>query len=118
MLKLIIALLSNVVAIWAAEFFINGFKVTGDLAGFAVVVILFTIANSFFLPMLRVIFKPLSWLTFGLFPLVLNGALIYAIDFISDGITINGLLPLLYATVIIGIVNAFFALGAKAFKKD
>ena len=115
-LKIIIALISNFAAIFIAEYLVKDFQVTNDPIGVAIIVILFSIANNFFLPMLRFVFKPLSWLTLGLFPVLLNGLLIYVVDFLSDGITINGLLPLVYATIIIGIVNAFFAWGAKAFK--
>lgn len=115
MLRLIIALVSNAAAILAAEYFVAGFEVTDKIIGFAIVVILFTIANSFILPMLRLILKPFIWLTMGLLAVAINGVLIYIVDILSDGITINGLLPLIYATVIIGFVNAVFALGAKAF---
>ncbi len=117
MLKLLIALISNLVAILAAEYFITGFEVTNDLVGLAIVVALFTVANSLILPMLRMIFKPFIWLTLGLLAVALNGALIYAVDILSDGITISGLIALLLATIIVGLVNAFFALGAKAFDK-
>jgi putative membrane protein len=116
MLKLIIILLGNAVAILAAEYFVPGFEVTDDPIGFAVVVILLTVANSFILPMLRFIFKPFIWLTLGLLAVLLNGFLIYIVDILSENITIGGIVPLLLATVIIGIVNAFFALGAKVFK--
>lgn len=116
MLRLLISLVSNAAAILAAKHFVTGFEVTGDYAGFAVLVVLFTIANSLILPMLRLILKPLIWLTLGLGAVVINGALIYIVDILSGSITISGLIPLLLATVIIGLVNAFFALGAKAFK--
>ena len=114
--RLIIGFFANLAALFVAKYFVAGLTVTQDLAGLAIVVILFTIANSLILPMLRVIFKPLSWLTLGIFPLLLNGVLIYVVDFLSESITINGLLPLIYTTVIFGIVNAFFSLGATAFK--
>lgn len=118
MLKLLIALASNAAAILAAKYFVTGFEVTDNLVGFAIVVLLFTVANSLILPMLRIIFKPFIWLTLGLLAVVLNGILIYAVDILSDNITISGLVPLLLATIIIGLVNAFFALGAKAFDKS
>lgn len=116
MLRIIIALISNFIAVLVAEYFVTGFRTTDDPIGLAIVVILFAVANSFFLPMFRFIFKPLSWVTLGLFPVILNGILIYLVDFISDSITISGLLPLIYATIIFGIINAFFVLGMKAFK--
>ena len=116
MLRIILSLISNAVAIIATEYLVVGFEATDDYVSFAIVVILFAIANSFLLPMLRFIFKPLSWLTLGIFPVLLNGLMIYAVDFFSDGITISGLMPLLWATLIIGMINATFAHGAKAFK--
>mgnify|MGYP001604872628 FL=1 len=116
MLKLLIALISNAVAILAAEYFVPGFEVTNDLVGFAIVVVFFTVANSLILPMLRFMFKPFIWITLGLLAVVMNGALIYAVDILSEGITISGLIPLLLATIIVGLINAFFALGARAFK--
>jgi putative membrane protein len=117
MLMFLIALVSNAAAIVAAEYFVSGFEVTDDPLGFATVVILFTIANSLILPMLRFILKPLIWLTLGLLAIILNGALIYLVDILSENITISGLIPLLLATIVVGVVNAFFALGARAFKK-
>ena len=117
MIRLLIAFISNVVAILATEYFVTGFQVTHEPVGFVIVALLFTLANGILLPMLRFILKPIIVITFGLFALVLNGAMIYAVDFFSANITISGLLPLIYATIIVGIVNAFFAWGATAFKK-
>lgn len=116
MLKLIIALAGNAVAILAAKYFVPGFEVTDNWIGLGIVILLFTVANSLILPMLRVILKPFIWLTLGLLAFALNGALIFAIDILSENITIIGLAPLIWATVIVGLVNAIFALGAKAFK--
>lgn len=118
MLRIIIALLSNLAAILAAEYLIAGFEVADDLFGLGTVVVLFAVANSFILPMFKVILKPFSWLTLGLLPLLLNGVLIYVVDILSDNITISGLASLIYATIIVGVINALFALGATAFKKN
>ena len=109
MFKLLVALLSNAIAIFAAEYFVGGFEVTNDWKGLAIVILLFTAANSLVLPVLRFVLKPLIWLTLGLFALVINGALIYVVDILSEGITISGLLPLLLATIIIGLINAIFS---------
>ena len=116
MLKLIIALGSNFLALWLSEYLISGFAVTDNTVGFIIVLLLFTVANSLILPMARFILKPLSILTFGLLGLVLNAILIYAIDFLSTGLTIDGIVPLLLATIIVGVVNGTIAYGAKALK--
>ncbi|MDP2696200.1 MAG: phage holin family protein [bacterium] len=118
MARIIMALLSNWLALWLSDKYIVNFDVVNETTPFVIVVILLAIANSFFLPMLRFMFKPFIWLTAGLLAVVLNGAMIYLVDFFSDSITINGLLPLLYATILFGVINALFALGAQAFKKS
>jgi uncharacterized membrane protein YvlD (DUF360 family) len=113
--KLIISLLSNFVAIFVTEYLVSNFHVTHDYIGFAVVVLLFTLANSIVLPVLRTILKPLIWLTAGLLGVALNGILLYAVDKFSNGLTINGLSALIAATLIIGVVNATISYGAKIF---
>ncbi|MDP3901753.1 MAG: phage holin family protein [bacterium] len=120
MFKIIISLFSNLVALLVAERFVAGFVVTNEPIAFVIVVALLAVANSIILPMLRLIFKPFIWLTFGVLALVLNGAMLYLVDFFSNSITIsitNSWYPLIYATIIFGIINAIFALGARAFKR-
>lgn len=110
------ALISNLAAVLVTEYFVTGFKVTHDLVGLAVVVAIFTVANSIILPVIRIILKPLIWLTAGLLAVAINGALIYFVDKLSDGITISGFSALLWATLIMGVVNATISYGAKIFK--
>ena len=117
MLNIVIALLSNLVAVLIAQRFVVGFQVSQEPVAFGMVVVLLAIANFLILPMLRFIFKPFIWLTAGILALVLNGVVIYLVDFFSISLTISGLYPLLYTTIIFGIINALFALGMHAFKK-
>ncbi len=116
MFKIIVALVSNFAAILVTEYFVTGFHVTHDPVGLATVVVLFALANSVVLPVLRVILKPFIWLTAGILGVVLNGILLYVVDKLSDGLTINGLKALLISTLIIGMVNATISYGAKVFR--
>ncbi len=113
---MIALLISNLAAILVTEYFISGFEVTHDPVGLAIVVVLFMLANSIVLPVVRTILKPLIWLTAGLFGLAINGALLYIVDKLSDGLTISGLSALILATIIIGVVNATLSYGAKIFR--
>lgn len=116
LVRIIVGLISNWLALMAAEYLISGFSVVDDLLGLITVVALFTLANSLILPALRIILKPLFWLTLGLGPLVLNGVLIYLVDIYSEGITISGFVPLLLATVVVGAVNATVGYAVKILK--
>jgi putative membrane protein len=115
-LWIIFSALANWVAVLIAQKFIEGFRVTDDFKSLIEVIVLLTLANSVIMPMLRIILKPFIWVTLGLLAVTVNGVLIYLVDIFSEGLTITGTLPLIYATLIIGFVNAVFALGAKAFK--
>lgn len=116
MFKVIIALGSNFLALWLSEYLVSGFHVTDDVLSFIIVLLLFTVANSLILPMANFVLKPLRILTLGLLGLILNAVLIYAVDFLSEGLTIEGIVPLLLATIIVGAVNGTIAYGTKAFK--
>jgi putative membrane protein len=102
---LILSFISNLVAILAANYYLLGFSVTKTAEGFAIVAALLTALNVFLKPLLKLILSPLIILTFGLFVLVLNAALLAALDFFSAHLTIDGLRPLLYATILITAVN-------------
>lgn len=116
MLAILISLASNLAALLIAERLITGFSVTHDWVGLAIVVVLLAVANSLILPILRFVLKPLIWLTLGILGFVLNGVLIYLVDIFSTGLTINGLVPLVLATVVIGATNATISYLTQAFK--
>ena len=48
--------------------------------------------------------------TFGLFVIIVNAMTLYILDIVSQPLTIQGYLPLIYASLIIGIIN--FVIGA------
>jgi len=102
---LIFSLFSNLVAILAASYFIIGFEVVSTLTGFITVTVLLTIANLFLRPILKFILTPIIVLTLGLFALIINAALLYALDFFSGYLTIEGLVPLILGTLLISAVN-------------
>lgn len=70
-----------------------------------IVAAMLTGLNVFIRPILRFILSPIVILTFGLAVIALNSFLLHLLDIWSEKITIAGTVPLLYATVIIGVVN-------------
>jgi len=102
---LIFSFVANLTAIWLTDYFISGFEVAPTLEGFALVAALLTIINAFLKPILKLILTPVIILTLGLFTIVINAALLFAIDFFSPSLTIEGLVPLILATLLISVVN-------------
>lgn len=111
--RLILAFIANAVAFWATSYFVPGFEISYELTNFLIVSGLFTIINLYIKPIVKMILSPLIILSFGLFTLVINAALLWGLDLVSKNLTISGLMPLIYATVIISLVNLVVHFSAK-----
>ena len=67
--------------------------------------------NMFIKPILSLLTLPLMILTLGLFPLIINMALIWVLDILFLELIIIGLVPLFFTSVIALIIN--FLLGLR-----
>ncbi len=99
--KLVVLFLASVGGLIAADYFLTGFSVTHDPSGLIILSAIFTVLQFFLKPILRILFLPLIFLTLGLFTLVINALLLFALDIWSPHLTIDGLVPLLVATLVI-----------------
>lgn len=116
--KLISHILSNGLALYAAAYFISGFKLEGDIIAILTVAVVLTLINAFVRPILKLIFIPFMMITLGLFSIIVNAIVLVILDKLSTQLTIEGYLPLLWGTLIIGFVNFIFHLGTKATHKN
>lgn len=109
----VVSFISNIAALIASAYFVSEFHVDSSVKGFLTVALLLTAINLVLRPILKLILTPLIALTLGLFSLVLNAALLYGLDFYSDSLTINGLPALVYATIIITLINVILHFAAR-----
>jgi putative membrane protein len=100
------------VAILAAVYFIKGFSVAPTIQAYLEISAVFAIINVFIRPFLKLILSPLIMLTLGVGIIIVNAISLYILDWAMDSMTISGLYPLVYATLIISAVN--FVLGFTA----
>lgn len=114
--RIIITFVANAIAFLLAGYFLPGFDISGSISDFAIVIGLLTLINLLIRPIIRLILGPLVLLTLGLFNIVINGFILYIIDIYFENIKIDGLVTLLYATIILGIVNMLLGAG-RLFKK-
>jgi putative membrane protein len=114
--RIIITFIANAIAFLAAGYFLPGFDISGSVVDFAIVILILTLITLIIRPIIRLFLSPLILLTLGLFNIVINGFILYIIDFYFENITIDGLVTLLYATVILTIVNMILGAG-RLFKK-
>jgi putative membrane protein len=103
--SLFVAFFSNLLGIFVADRFIEGFFAEKTLEGLMIAAVILTLLNVLIRPFLRLIFTPFIVLTLGLFSLLINAGILKTLDFFTDRITIQGLTPLLFATILITIIN-------------
>lgn len=111
--RFLFSLFSNLLAFIVAKTYITGFLVTGDLKQLLIVVAIFTVINMVIRPILKLILGPIIILTFGLGILLVNALMLYLLDYFSKNVTIQGLEPLAYATLIISAVNLIVGMSAR-----
>ncbi len=117
--RFIFHIFSNAIAILGTAYFIKSFIFTGNFIELLIAAMILTAINTFIKPILKLFFGPLILLTFGFFILIINALTLYILDFFYGPLRIEGLVPLFFATLIIGIINLFISFGAKlTFKKS
>lgn len=112
-MRFIYLILVNAIAIKAASYFIPGFLFSGDLVSLAWISLLLTLANFFLKPVLKLIAGPIIFLTFGLFIVVINMIMLYAVDYYTLELKISGIAPLFWGTILIGAINLIFGIAYK-----
>lgn len=116
--RLILHIFSNSVALFAAVTFIPGITFSGALWELVTAALILTLINSIVRPILKLIFGPLIVLTLGFFVIVVNAMTLYILDIVSRPLTIQGYLPLLYATILVSFINFIIsASGRLAYKE-
>ena len=115
--KLIFSFISNLASLFAATYFVKGFVISGNPQSFLSVCLLFTFINLFIRPVLKIIFSPLIILTLGLGIFGVNVLTLYILDYFSQNVSINGVVSLIFATLIISVINFAFHLSAKKLYK-
>lgn len=116
--RFLFSIFSNLIAFVIAERYITGFIVTQELKQLLIVIAIFTVINTLIRPIFKLILGPIIILTFGLGILVVNALMLYLLDYFSENVTIQGLEPLAYATLIISAVNLIVSISARKTYED
>ena len=115
-MKLIIRLVINAVAMYAAVAILNGHGITpqsDNWITFVWLAIIFGLINAILKPILNVVGCPFIILTLGIGVLLINTLLFYLAGLIGSafgvGFTVDGFLPAFYGSLIVSVVS--FVLG-------
>ncbi|MCL5012318.1 MAG: phage holin family protein [Patescibacteria group bacterium] len=116
--RLIVLFVSNIVALFAAAYFVVGFSINPGWESYAKVALILTVINIFIRPLLKAIFSPVIFITLGLGVILVNALILYVVDYFSPDLVIAGLYPLVYATLIISAVNAVLSIVSKKVREN
>jgi len=116
-MKLIIRLVINGVALYAAVAILNGHGITpqsDNWITFVWLAIIFGLINAILKPILNVVGCPFIVLTLGLGALLINTLLFYLAGLIGlrfgVGFTVDGFLPAFYGSLIVSVVSFFLGI--------
>lgn len=115
---LLLQILSGIAGLFTASKFIQGFSFTGDIIELLAAGAILGSLNFFLKPILKVILLPLRILTLGLFTFVINIAILWGVDRYLTTLTIEGIAPLLWGTILISMLSIVMAWLFKPNKKS
>lgn len=114
MLRALVQVVLNGVALWVASQLVPGIHYQGDLVYLLLAGLVIGAINLIVKPIVSFFSLPLIILTLGLFYLVINGLMLYLAAGLLDGLSIDGCVPALLG----GLVIAVFNWLARAFSRD
>lgn len=114
MLRALLQIALNGVAVLIAAYLVPGIVYTGSLPYLLLVGLVIGLVNLIVKPLVTFFSFPLIVVTLGLFYLIINGLMLYIAAWLLDGLQVNGC----GAAILGGLVIAIFNWLVRAFTKD
>lgn len=105
LIRLIIYIFANAVAILTADRLIAGFVFHGDWFDLAIAGVVLGIINFFIRPVVKLVALPIIFLTLGLFTVIINIALLKLAARLLDTLTIYGFWAAFWGVIVISLIN-------------
>jgi putative membrane protein len=100
-------------SMWIATLIVPGISVDGGVTTYLWVALLFGLINTFFGSIIKVLTFPVSIVTFGLFLLVINAAMLSLTARWSEKLEVTGFWSALFASMIISLITTLFKSSKK-----
>lgn len=81
--------LASLAGLWACQFFISGFKITGGYENLFMASGVLTLIYLIAKPLLKILFLPINLLSLGLFSWVINVAILYLLTTFMPRISVS-----------------------------
>lgn len=86
---------------------ISGISITASFITALVIALVWGVLQSFIRPIILLVLLPINLITLGLFSLVVNAILFWAIGSLIKGFEVAGFVPAFFGALIISIVTMF-----------
>lgn len=106
MIQLLAQWAATTIALWASTYIFDGIKFESSEA-LIVSALLLGIANSLIKPLLIALTLPITFFTFGIFLLVINGAMLLLVSYLVHGFIVSSLGTAILASIVISIISFF-----------
>ena len=100
-----IRVISTLLGLWVADQLLAGFAINGGWQGYLLAVIVLVLLQLLVKPILKLLSFPLIIITLGLFTIVINALILWLASQFTHYIVIDNLITLLWATLIVSIIN-------------
>jgi putative membrane protein len=121
-MQIVIRLLINAAALWAATRLVSGISFTGEWPWLLVVALIFGVLNISVRPVLWFMTLPLLLVTLGLFTFVLNAVMLWLTGVVSDalglGFHVEGFGAAFLGALVVTIVSFMLSLFVTSEKAD
>ena len=118
MIRFIVQILVNALAIFLADYLVSGIVFQGDILTLIIAGLLLGLINFIIRPILKLISAPLIILSLGLFTIVINMGLLWLLENFIPELTITGIWSYFWGVLIISVINMFFAPAKKKKSRD
>ena len=113
LLRFLIRLVVNAIAIVAAAWLVPGIVVSGGIGTYLAVALIFGIVNATIGSVLKLLTCPLIVLTLGLFTLVINGLMLqfsaWWAQLFGLGFSVSGFWAAFFGALVVSVVSALFS---------
>lgn len=106
MMNLLLRWLVGALALLLVAYFLPGIAVANFFPAAVVAALVLGLVNAFIRPVVKLLTLPLTCLTLGLFSLVVNAVLFWAVAAFVDGFEVEGALMALVGSIAYSLVTA------------
>lgn len=104
-MNLVVRLLINAAALYAAAYFVNGVNLDGTWLQIGLVALIFGVVNAIIKPIVKLFSLPFILITLGLFTLVVNALMLWLTSSLSNALYVDGFGPAFWGAIVVSLVS-------------